>query len=80
VTWRTLVSEQGSVIEINGTRWKLVPHLSSSSVEGARWYLRDRTGRRVTTLFMTPDGEVGNRWELSIKYRSQPLWREKRLA
>jgi hypothetical protein len=80
MTWRTLVSAQGSFIEIGDGRWMLEPWISSTSVEGARWYLRDRTGKRVTTLFMTPDGEVGTRWELPIKYRSQRLWREKRLA
>jgi hypothetical protein len=34
----------------------------------------------VTTLFVTPDGEVGSRLELHLKYRSQRLWRGKRLA
>jgi hypothetical protein len=87
LTWRTLVSANGSFIEIGKTRWELVPHVSSSERDGARWHLRDRTGKRVTSLFMTPDclfmipdGDVGSRWELSIRYRSQRLWREKRLA
>jgi hypothetical protein len=54
------------------------PHISSSEVEGARWYLRDRTGKRVTSLFMTPDGRLGSRTELRLRYTSQRLWTDKK--
>jgi hypothetical protein len=86
--WRVLLSETGSFIEMGGgpdscracRRWELVPHGSSSPVDGVRWYVHDHTGRRVTELFLTPDGMLGTRWELAIKYRSQRLWTRKRLA
>jgi hypothetical protein len=74
VTWRTLVSDQGSF----RTRWELVPHVSSSEIEGARWYLRDQTGKRVASLFVTPDGDVGSRLELRLRYSSQRLWMDKK--
>jgi hypothetical protein len=42
--------------------------------------VRDATGRRRTCLFMTPDGRVGTRGELELRYKSQTLWTKKRLA
>jgi hypothetical protein len=29
---------------------------------------------------MTPDGRVGTRWELQLRYRSETMWTGKRLA
>jgi hypothetical protein len=78
--WRVLLSETGSFIEVSGSRWELVPHPSSSPLDGVRWYLVGSDGRRVTSLFLTPDGKIGTRWELGLKYRSQRLWTKKRLA
>jgi hypothetical protein len=37
-------------------------------------------GKRVTSLFLTPEGSLGTRWELGLKYRSQRLWTKNRLA
>ena len=42
--------------------------------------LRDATGPRVTAMFMTPDGRVGTRWELDLRYKSETMWTGKRLA
>jgi hypothetical protein len=86
--WRVLLSETGSFIEMDGgpdscracRRWELVPHGSSSPVDGVRWYFVGSDGRRVTSLFLTPDGRLGTRWELGLKYKSQRLWTRKRLA
>ena len=37
-------------------------------------------GRRYRNLFMTPDGRVGARVELGLRYKSETLWTGKRLA
>jgi hypothetical protein len=77
--WRVLLSETGSFIDISGHRWELVPHPSSSSARWyVRWYVSDHTGRRVSSLYLTPTGQLGSRWELGARYRSQRLWTKKR--
>jgi hypothetical protein len=78
--WRAVLSERGSYLAMSGRGWELVPWASSSRVGGVRWYVRGSDGGLVTSLFVTPDGRVGTRWELGLKYRSQRLWTNKRLA
>jgi hypothetical protein len=77
--WRVLLSGTGSFIEMGGCRWELVPHASSSSARWyVHWYVRDHTGRRVTALFLTPTAQLGSRWELQLRYKSQRLWTKKK--
>jgi len=64
---------------MSGTRWRLVP-APRKNVRGVQWLLLDGTGRKCTSLFMTPDGRVGTRWELELRYKSQTMWTGKRLA
>jgi hypothetical protein len=78
--WRAILSDRGSYLEMSGRRWELVPWASTSRVNGVRWYVRGSDGKLVTSLFVTPDGRVGTRWEQGLKYRSQRLWTKKRLA
>jgi hypothetical protein len=72
----------GSFIEIGGRRWGLVPHVSSSSVEGVRWYLRDKLGLRVNYLLVTPTRLVGSRHEMAkeIGLRYGRSWSPKKRA
>jgi hypothetical protein len=69
----------GPFLEMSGHRWRLVT-APRKNVRGVQWLLLDATGRRVTTLFMTPDGRVGTRWELDLRYKSETMWTKKRLA
>jgi hypothetical protein len=59
--------------------WRLVP-TPRKNVRGVQWLLLDATGRRCTSLFMTPEGKIETRWELGLRYKSQTLWTKKRLA
>ena len=45
----------------------------SRNVRGVQWHLLDATDRRCTSLFMTPDGRVGTRWELQLRYKSETM-------
>ncbi len=58
--------------------WDLVPIIRSGSTSGVWWLVRDATGRRCTTIMLTPDGRLGTRWELRARYRSQRLWSAKK--
>ena len=69
----------GPFLEMSGNRWRLVP-TPRKNVRGVQWLLQDATGRRCTCLFMTPDGRVGTRGELELRYKSQTMWTKKRLA
>jgi hypothetical protein len=79
-TWRAQRWRiDGPFLEISDTRWRLVP-APRKNVRGVQWLLLDSTGRRCTSLFMTPDGRVGTRWELELRYKSETMWTGKRLA
>ena len=65
---------------MSGKSWMLVP-VRQKNIEGTQWYVRSAgDGRRCTALFMTPDGRVGTRWELELRYKSQTMWTRKRIA
>jgi hypothetical protein len=80
MTWRALVSPTGSWFSITNQTWELVPHPSSSRIQGVRWFLIDRNGKRVRSLFLTPSGQVGSRWEVKLEYLSHRLTTDKRRA
>jgi hypothetical protein len=69
----------GPFLVMWGKRWRLVP-APRRNVRGVQWLLLVATGRRCTCLFMTPNGKVGTRWELELRYKSETLWMGKRLA
>jgi hypothetical protein len=69
----------GPFLLMSDRSWRLVPS-ARKNVLATQWLLLDATGRRCASLFMTPDGRVGTRWELGLRYRSQTLWTGKRLA
>jgi hypothetical protein len=70
---------EGSFLVVCDGSWRLVP-TPRKNVRGVQWLVLDGTGRRCTSLFMTPAGKVGTRWELGLRYKSQTLWTKKRLA
>jgi hypothetical protein len=70
---------EGPFLVMSGRRWKLVP-APRQNVRGVQWLLLDATGRRVTALFMAPNGKVGTRTELGLRYFSETVWTGKRLA
>ena len=69
----------GPFLVMSGKSWRLVP-IPRQNVRGVQWLLLDSTGRRCNSLFMAPDGKVGTRWELGLRYKSQRIWTGKRLA
>ena len=69
----------GPFLAMSGKCWRLVP-TPRKNVRGVQWFLLDSVGRRCTSLFMTPDGRVGTRWELELRYKSQTMWTKKRQA
>jgi hypothetical protein len=73
--WRIV----GPLLVMSDKSWRLLP-APRQNVRGVQWLLMDGTGRRCTSLFMTPDGRIGTRWELGLRYRSQTMWTGKRLA
>jgi hypothetical protein len=46
----------------------------TSTIRGTQWAVLDATGKLCTSLFMTPDGRVGTRWELGLRYFSETVW------
>jgi hypothetical protein len=77
-TWRGCRWKIDGAFFVTSERtWRLVP-TPRKNVRGVQWLLLDATGRRCTCLFITPDGTVGTRWELQLRYRSQRLWTRKK--
>jgi hypothetical protein len=80
LTWTANTIPTGSWFTIANKTWELTPLLSRSRIAGVRWFLIDRHGNRVRSLFLTPAGAVGSRWELQLLYRCSRLCHDKRRA
>jgi hypothetical protein len=67
----------GSFLVMSERAWKLVP-TRQKNLEGTSWSVRSlKDGWRYRHLFMTPDGRVGTRVELGLRYRSHAMWRRR---
>ena len=68
----------GSFLVMSERAWKLFP-TRQKNVGGIQWYVQSqKDGRRYRHLFMAPDGRVGTRVELGLRYRSQRMWTKKK--
>jgi hypothetical protein len=72
----------GSFLVMSASRWMLVPMSQKNvrgTLRGTQWYVQSmKDGRRYRHLFMTPEGRVGTRSELGLRYRSQRMWTKKK--
>ena len=67
----------GCLFTVSGKSWRLIP-APRKNVKGVQWLILDSTGRRCTCLFMTPNGRIGTRWELELRYKSQTMWTKRK--